>query len=122
MAEDSARPLPEADLATFQSLDIRCGTVLAASSFPEARQPAIKLTIDFGEPVGIRRSSAQLTRHYTPEGLVGEEVLAVVNFPPRRIAGFSSQVLVLGLVDPEDSGDVILVRPERPGGGGRRLG
>src|SRR5690606_40331575 len=81
-------------------------------SFPEARKPAIKLWVDFGEEVGIKRSSAQLTRRYTPEGLVGTPVLGVVNFPPRRIAGFESEVLILGVINPDDPGDVALVRPD----------
>ncbi|MHB8325427.1 MAG: tRNA-binding protein, partial [Candidatus Dormibacteria bacterium] len=110
------------DFATFAALDIRTGVVVEASHFPEARKPSIKMVIDFGAPIGRLRSSAQLTRHYTPEGLVGTEVLAVVNFPPRRIAGLESQVLVLGVLNPEDQGEVILVRPDRPGTSGWRLG
>ncbi len=113
---------PEVDFETFQKLDIRGGLVIEAGPFPEARKPAIKLKIDFGAPIGIRQSSAQLTLHYTPEELVGKAVLAVVNFPPRRIAGFSSQVLVLGLIAADDPGDVVLIGPDRPGAVGRRLG
>ncbi|HVB53969.1 MAG TPA: tRNA-binding protein [Candidatus Acidoferrales bacterium] len=122
MPDSVADVLPEVDFATFQKLDIRSGVVLQAEPFPEARKPAIKLIIDFGPPVGIRQSSAQLTLHYSPEALVGQEVLAVVNFPPRRIAGFPSQVLVLGLLPADDPVDVILIRPDRPGTRGRRLG
>lgn len=122
MPETAADPLPEVDFQTFQLLDIRGGVILEAEPFPEARKPAIKLRIDFGPPLGIRQSSAQLTLHYTPEQLVGQEVLAVVNFPPRRIAGFPSEVLVLGLIAAADPGDVILIRPDRPGTQGRRLG
>jgi tRNA-binding protein len=106
--------LPEVDISTFGALDIRTGLVVGAEPFPEARKPAIKLSIDFGPPLGVLRSSAQLTLHYTPEDLIGTEVLAVVNFPPRRIAGFMSQVLVLGMVSPQDGGDVVLVRPDLP--------
>lgn len=118
----SDRRKPETGIETFLELDIRAGTVVRAEAFPEARKPAIKLWVDFGEPLGVRQSSAQLTRRYTPEGLVGTPVLAVVNFPPRRIAGFESQILVLGMVDPADPGDVVLVRPDDPGTAGWPLG
>jgi len=104
----------ETTIDTFLQLDIRAGTVVRAAPFPEARKPAIELWIDFGEPIGVRQSSAQLTRRYSPETLVGTDVLAVVNFPPRRVAGFQSEVLVLGVVNPDDPGDVVLVRPDAP--------
>jgi tRNA-binding protein len=93
----------------FERLDIRVGRVIAAEPFPEARVPAYKLTIDFG-PLGVKRSSAQITRLYRPEDLVGKSVVAVVNFPPKRIAGFSSEVLVLGAV--LDGGRVSLLSPD----------
>ena len=97
---------------SFQRLEIRSGTVLSAEPFAEARAPAYKLTLDFGEPVGVLRSSAQLTRRYSAEDLVGRTLLAVVNFPAKRIAGFASECLVLGLVNPQDPDDVVLVGPD----------
>lgn len=103
---------PQTDIDTFLDLDIRAGVVRRAEPFPEANKPSIKLWVDFGDELGTRTSSAQITRRYAPDGLVGTTVLAVVNFPPRRIAGFVSDVLVLGVVNPDDGGDVVLVRPE----------
>lgn len=103
---------PETDIDTFLELDIRAGVVERAEPFPDANKPSLKLWIDFGDDVGTRTSSAQLRRRYSPDELVGTTVLGVVNLPPRRIAGFVSEVLVLGVVDPENGGDVVLVRPD----------
>jgi tRNA-binding protein len=102
----------------FVKIEIRAGTVVRTEAFPEARKPAIKMWVDFGE-LGIMTSSAQITRRYTAEELVGSQVLAVTNFPPRKIAGFTSQVLVLGAVSEE--GDVVLVRPDREVASGTRV-
>ncbi len=104
----------------FQRIDIRVGTVLRADAFPAARKPAIKLEIDFGPEIGVKRSSAQLTVHYTPAELVGRQVMAVVNFPVRRIATFDSEVLVLGAM-PQPS-EVVLLQVERPVANGTRIG
>lgn len=106
---------PQTDVDTFYALDIRAGTITRAEPFPEAKKPSLRLWIDFGDTLGTKTSSAQLTRRYTPDNLVGTPVLGVVNFPPRRIAGFVSEVLVLGVIPIEDDGDVVLVRPDGDG-------
>ncbi|HWL83999.1 MAG TPA: tRNA-binding protein [Roseomonas sp.] len=99
-----------ATIDDFQRLDIRVGTVLDAAPLDGARKPALRLEIDLGPEIGVKRSSAQVTVHYPAEKLIGRQVLCVVNFPPRRIAGFQSEVLTLGL--PDANGDVVLIRPD----------
>jgi len=111
--------MEQAKIEDFAKLDIRCGTVVEAAPFPEARRPAIKLVVDFGEVIGLRKSSAQITDLYQPAELVGRKVMAVVNFPPRQIGPFMSEVLVLGFPDAE--GRIVLVTPDDTVPNGARL-
>ena len=117
--------IPPAPLASstsfddFQHVDIRVGTVADAKPFPEARKTAIRLWIDFGPAIGIKRSSAQVTRHYTPDQLIGRQVCAVINLPPRQIGPFVSEVLTLGM--PDSHGEVVLIRPDHKVPDGGRL-
>ena len=114
-----ASPASQIGFDDFLKVDIRAGTVLRAEPYPEARKPAIKLWIDFGEEIGVKKTSAQITVHYTPEDLVGRQVAAVVNFPPRQIGPFVSEVLTLGLR--AASGGIALVAPDREIANGERL-
>lgn len=104
----------------FEKVDMRTGTIIAVNDFPKARKPAYQLTIDFGPEIGIKRSSAQITRHYRKEDLLQRQVIAVVNFPPKQIADFISECLVLGVYD--ENKDVILLKPDKPAGNGFKIG
>lgn len=104
----------------FEKIDIRAGTIIDVQLFPKAKKPAYQLLIDFGEEIGYKRSSAQITVHYQPADLLGRQVVAIVNFPPKQIANFISECLVLGIYD--KSNDVILLQPERPIENGQKIG
>ena len=103
----------------FMKLDIRVGTIVSAKNFEKARKPAYQLEVDFGEELGVKKSSAQITDHYKPEDLIGKQVLAVVNFPPRQIANFMSEILVLGTYSKDG---VVLITPDKPVENGDKLG
>lgn len=103
----------------FEKVDMRVGTIIASTIFEAARKPAYQLKIDFGDEIGIRKTSAQITKRYQPETLIGQQVIAVVNFPPKQIANFMSECLILGAVENED---VILLQPEQPIKNGLRIG
>jgi tRNA-binding protein len=111
--------MTEISFADFERVDIRVGTIVAAEPFPEARKPAIKLKIDFGATIGVKKSSAQITKHYNIEGLLGKQVAAVVNFPPRQIGRFMSEVLTLGF--PDGDGSVVMIAPDKPVPNGGKL-
>ena len=117
--DTTATRAPEITFDDFLKVDIRVGTVIEAEPYPEARKPSLKLKIDFGPVIGIKRSSAQIAALYTPDALVGRQVAAVVNFPPRQIGKFMSEVLTLGF--PSAEGEVVLVSPERGVPNGARL-
>lgn len=114
-----SQPVPEIDFDTFLKVDIRTGTIVEAKPFPEARKPAIRMRIDFGDDIGVKSSSAQITEHYSPESLIGKQVAAVVNFPPRQIGPMMSEVLTLGFHDAE--GRVCLFSTDHPVPNGSRL-
>lgn len=119
LLHDPGQRTDPTDFDTFLKIDIRVGTILSAEPYPEARKPAIKLLIDFGSVIGHKRSSAQITEHYDYAGLVGRQVAAVVNFPPRQIGKFVSEVLTLGF--PDEAGAVVLFAPDHPVPDGGRL-
>ena len=117
MTDESKKSLATFD--EFLKIDIRVGRVIEAAPFPEARKPALKLVIDFGAEIGLKKSSAQITKHYNEDSLIGRQVMAVVNFPPRQIGPFMSEVLTLGLSDEE--GHIILIGPDSEVPDGQRL-
>jgi tRNA-binding protein len=119
VTEKLAERKPSITYADFEAVDIRAGTIVEAETYPEARKPSVKLVIDFGPEIGRKKSSAQITKHYKPETLVGRQVAAVVNFPPRQIGKFMSEVLTLGF--PDEEGGVVLIAPTLPVPDGGKL-
>lgn len=119
VTEKFAGVKPAITYADFETVDIRAGTIIEAEAYPEARKPSIKLVIDFGPEIGRKKSSAQIAKHYTPETLIGRQVAAVVNFPPRQIGKFMSEVLTLGF--PDEEGGVVLIAPTLPVPDGGKL-
>ncbi|MGI9522982.1 MAG: tRNA-binding protein [Hyphomicrobiaceae bacterium] len=117
--DEESPAVPAISFEDFLRVDIRVGTIIEAEPYPEARKPAYKLKIDFGDTLGLKKSSAQITVHYAPGDLIGRQVAAVVNFPARQIGKFMSEVLTLGFAD--ESGDVVLLQPERPVPNGKRM-
>ena len=117
--ETAAPAAPQINFDQFLAVDIRVGTIVAAEPYPEARKPSLKLTIDFGATIGTKRSSAQIAQLYQPESLIGRQVAAVVNFPPRQIGKFMSEVLTLGF--PDQEGNVVLIAPDKTVPNGGRL-
>jgi tRNA-binding protein len=104
----------------FEKVEMRTGTIISVNDFPKARKPAYQLTIDFGDEIGIKRSSAQITAHYSKEALLNKQVIAVINFPPKKIADFESECLVLGVYD--ENNDVVLLQPQKAVKNGCRIG
>jgi tRNA-binding protein len=119
MSNDQQAAAPQVTFDDFLRVDIRVGTVVDVQDFPEARKPALKLTIDFGPAIGLKRSSAQITTHYSRDQLMGRQVAGVVNFPPRQIGPFMSEVLTVGFAD--EAGQIVLVSPDLPVPNGSRL-
>jgi tRNA-binding protein len=119
MAEEHAAPAAPITYDDFRKVDIRVGTIVAVEPYPEARKPAFKLSVDFGPVIGIKRSSAQITKHYAMDKLVGRQVAAVVNFPPKQIGKFMSEVLVLGF--PDAANEVVMIGPDQAVPNGGRL-